>query len=138
MRQSGHLAGATLGLFLGFALALPVIFVSLLLLSDPFQPTLARWLLLVAVLLPEAVALSFAFPRLEGEMAAGVSALALGMAWKVVSLAVAISNVPLSLGWSEASRYYYASLFSALSCMECRRPFLCSIRAATCFSPFRS
>ncbi len=36
-----------------------------------------------------------------------------GVLAKVVTLSTAISDSPLSLGWSEASRFYYASLFFA-------------------------
>lgn len=37
--------------------------------------------------------------------------LAVGLVGKVVSLSMAVSDTPLSMGWSEASRHYYASLF---------------------------
>jgi hypothetical protein len=39
--------------------------------------------------------------------------LLVGVLAKVVSLSTAISDSPFSLGWSEASRFYYASLFFA-------------------------
>ncbi len=45
--------------------------------------------------------------------ALGLSALGLGAVYRVAIFLPEISTYPFSLGWSEASRYYYASLFYA-------------------------
>ncbi len=67
-------------------------------------------------------------------LAGGV--LMVGLLGKVVSLSMAISDTPLSMGWSEASRFYYASLFfsekvygsfTSLSVMHPTRYFLQSL-----------
>lgn len=41
------------------------------------------------------------------------SGIALGVAYQIATYVPLVSNYPLSLGWSEASRYYNASLFFA-------------------------
>ncbi|HVN56317.1 MAG TPA: hypothetical protein VMT46_18455 [Anaerolineaceae bacterium] len=47
--------------------------------------------------------------------ALAVTVIAYGVAYQIVSYFPTVNNYPLTLGWSEASRYYYASLFFARS-----------------------
>jgi hypothetical protein len=52
-----------------------------------------------------------AFRGLSWVESAALSALTIGTFYKVIAFLPDISTYPFSLGWSEVSRYYYASLF---------------------------
>ncbi len=54
--------------------------------------------------------LKLALPGLRWGVALAVTLLGIGAVYQVASYIPQVSNFPFSLGWSEASRYYYASL----------------------------
>jgi hypothetical protein len=75
------------------------------------QPGWMHIFLLAALLIPGGWLLKKAWPRLENGMAWLLSALLYGLVYKAACFLPDISSYPFSLSWSEASRYYYASLY---------------------------
>jgi len=67
------------------------------------------WVLII----PGAEILRSFKPQVSWPAAAAGAALLIGTIYRLGLLAQEISTYPFSLGWSEASRYYYASLFFA-------------------------
>ncbi len=65
----------------------------------------------VVLILAGGLLLYFNSPRLGWGMAGLLTALGYGLVYKAACFLPDISSYPFSLGWSEASRYYYASLF---------------------------
>lgn len=93
------------------AVALPVGMAACLLTNGELQTGCARMLVYTCVVIAEALLLSVALPGIGGRLAVGLAIVTPAVAWKVTSFLPALSTSPFSLGWSEASRYYYASLF---------------------------
>lgn len=79
------------------------------LLSNFWWRALVFWL----VALAGAAILHARAPERGGWYALGASALVYGAAYRAATFLPDISTYPFSLTWSEASRYYYASLFFA-------------------------
>ena len=77
------------------------------------QPGWMHVLLFAAMILPAGWLLHRAWPRPGGGMAWLLTALAYGLVYKIACFLPDISAYPFSLSWSEASRYYYASLYLA-------------------------
>jgi hypothetical protein len=75
------------------------------------QTTWARGGIFLAVGILGAVVLNPAQPGFNWPSALVAAILVYGAVYKVASFIPDISTYPFSLGWSEASRYYYASLF---------------------------
>jgi hypothetical protein len=75
------------------------------------QATWARGGIFLTVALLGAVVLNPARPEFNWRSALAAAILFYGAVYKVASFIPDISTYPFSLGWSEASRYYYASLF---------------------------
>jgi hypothetical protein len=92
---------------------LPLATAAVLLTVTDFEPLCARGLIYVITVVVEAVLLSLAAPGLRSGTVAGLALLAPAVVWKVASFVPSLSTSPFSLGWSEASRYYYASLFDS-------------------------
>ncbi|MCX6071825.1 MAG: hypothetical protein NTU91_13380 [Chloroflexi bacterium] len=97
-----------------FLMLLPVLpLLTMVVAVKAFEPASLRivawWLLslLGAFLLPEVGGRPSALGRLA------LAGIVIGVAFQVAGYLPAISSYPLSLGWSEASRYYNASLFFA-------------------------
>ncbi len=67
--------------------------------------------LFASFILASGLMLKTAWPRLGRGMAWLITALGYGLIYKTACFLPEISNYPFSLGWSEASRYYYASLY---------------------------
>ena len=86
-----------------------------LLTVEGLQSGCARMLFYVDAVIVEAVLLGLALPAVSHRVTAGLAIVLPALTWKVVSFATALSTAPFSLGWSEASRYYYASLFASSS-----------------------
>ena len=116
LENSLHASGASLGRLGGvlFLLLLPVLpLLTTVLAAKTFEPLSLRivawWLLslLGAFLLLGVCESSSALGRLA------FSGVLIGVVFQAAGYLPAISTYPLSLGWSEASRYYNASLFFA-------------------------
>jgi hypothetical protein len=75
------------------------------------QPGWMHLFLFAMILLPGGWLLKMAWPRLGRGMAWLLSALGYGLAYKAACFLPDISSYPFSLSWSEASRFYYASLY---------------------------
>lgn len=86
----------------------------------------ARLSILWLVSLTAAVFLRAAFPTLEGAKAFLLVMLGIMVVYKAAGFIPEVNNYPLTLGWSESSRYYYASLFFSQSLygQDFARPFL--------------
>jgi hypothetical protein len=97
------------------AVLLPVAMAAGWLAFEGLQSGCARMLFYLLVVTMEAVLLSLALPSVGQRVTAGLAIVLPAVAWKVASYAAALSTAPFSLGWSEASRYYYASLFASSS-----------------------
>jgi len=67
--------------------------------------------LFVLLAVPGSFLLKVARPSLRWGMAVLLNALAFGLAYKIAVFLPEISTYPFSLGWSEGSRFYYASLY---------------------------
>jgi hypothetical protein len=67
--------------------------------------------LFALIFLPGGWLLKAAWPRLGRGMAWLLSALGYGLVYKAACFLPDVSSYPFSLSWSEASRYYYASLY---------------------------
>ncbi len=91
--------------------ALPIVMAAAFLGNQDFQTGYARGLVFCCALVFEWLALAAAMPQLNGFGAAALAVVVLPATWKAAAFASSLSASPLSLGWSEASRYYYASLF---------------------------
>jgi len=75
------------------------------------QAASVRLLLYISVAVLGAALLRLALPTVHLGVVIGLGIVAPAVVWKVVGFASALSASPFTLGWSEASRYYYASLF---------------------------
>lgn len=75
------------------------------------QPASVRLLLYINVAVLGAALLRLALPTVHLGVVIGLGIIAPAVMWKLMSFASALSVSPFALGWSEASRYYYASLF---------------------------
>jgi len=73
----------------------------------------ARLMLLSASVLLGGVGIASVWPEHEGWAALAASALITGVGLILLQYLPGISTYPFSLGWSEASRYYYGSLLFA-------------------------
>ncbi|MCJ7512424.1 MAG: hypothetical protein MUO23_05580, partial [Anaerolineales bacterium] len=100
------LAGIAAGL-------LPLAMTAALLTFEDYQPGCARGLVYACVVVLEALLLAAAFPGLRSEATLAMALIGPAVVWKVAAFVPAISTTPFSMGWSEASRYYYASLFDS-------------------------
>ena len=84
-----------------------------------FPGAIQRWMqpswmhigVFALLILAGGLLLYFNSPRLGWGMAGLLTALGYGLVYKAACFLPDISSYPFSLGWSEASRYYYASLF---------------------------
>jgi hypothetical protein len=77
-----------------------------------FFPDLAHRLpVFVLLALPGGLLLHSAFARLDFMQAAAFSSLILASGYRAVLFLPEVTNYPFSMGWSETSRYYFASLF---------------------------
>jgi hypothetical protein len=83
------------------------------------QPALVAFLLLTLV---GSILARLYAPRYNLFQTTLFAALIYGTTWKIASLIPDISAYPFSLGWSETSRYYYASLFLSNSIYGLRVP----------------
>jgi len=70
-----------------------------------------RLLIFVLSVLGAAVALKVLNPSRDVSLVLVAAALAVAMVYKIAIVSQNVSTYPFSLGWSEGSRYYYASLF---------------------------
>jgi hypothetical protein len=75
------------------------------------QPGWMHVVLFAALALLGGPLLKAAWPRLGWGMAGLLTALSYGLVYKAAAFLPDISSYPFSLSWSEASRYYYASLY---------------------------
>lgn len=75
------------------------------------QPGLMHVFLFTPFILAGGLLFKMAWSRLGRGMALLITALGYGLVYKAACFLPEISNYPFSLGWSEASRYYYASLY---------------------------
>ena len=75
------------------------------------QPGWMHLAVFAALLLPGGWLLKIAWPRLGWGMTWLLSALFFGLVYKAACFLPDISSYPFSLSWSEASRYYYGSLY---------------------------
>jgi hypothetical protein len=105
-RRARRLAGAG-------AVLLPIGMAACLLTLGELQTGCTRMLVYLCAVIPEAALLTVAIPSLRHEVAVGLAIVVPAVVWRVASFLPALSTSPLSLGWSEASRYYYASLFNS-------------------------
>ncbi len=99
-------------LFILFALDL--IFFSFLALGPVgyrLVSTLPRLVMLVSITLVGAGILKAMLPRSGWAFLLAATLVGVGAVYQVASYIPQVSTYPFSLGWSEASRYYYASLF---------------------------
>ncbi len=80
--------------------------------QDPVLTTILFYWLAWWVLLLAAGALKVAL-RTRWQAGFAAAALGMGLAYEVYNRLQAVTNYPFSLGWSETSRYFYASLFFA-------------------------
>jgi hypothetical protein len=76
-----------------------------------FEPESRRFLLFGALSVGGGLLLKLAYRQISAWLAVVAAALAAGSLYRLAVFLPEISTYPLSLGWSEASRYYYASLF---------------------------
>lgn len=102
---------------LGPALLVLIVVGWLTLVYGPWGRWVSLWLLRALAFWLAALAGAWTLDRpgrgLGGRLAA--SGLALGLAHRIAAFLPDVSTYPLSMGWSEASRYYYASLLFARS-----------------------
>jgi hypothetical protein len=75
------------------------------------QPGWMHGILLVLMVLLGTPLIKATVPGMGWGMASMLTALVYGLAYKIALFLPEISSYPFSLSWSEASRYYYASLF---------------------------
>ena len=80
---------------------------------DWLQPGWMHVLVFTAIVLPAGWLLYYSWPRAGRGMAWLLTALAYGLVYKTACFLPEITSYPFSLSWSEASRYYYASLYLA-------------------------
>jgi hypothetical protein len=95
------------------AVLLPIGMAACFLTLGDLQTGCTRMLVYICVVILEAALLTVALPAVRPEVAVGLGIVAPAVFWKVASFVPALSTSPMSLGWSEASRYYYASLFKS-------------------------
>lgn len=84
-------------------------------LAGTFEPLWVRAVVMVVLSAAEAALLKLAFGRLGWIEALAAGFITQGLAYRLALFLPELSTSPLSLGWSEASRYYYASLYLAKS-----------------------
>ncbi len=101
-------------------------------LTKAFEPASMRIVLWWLLTLTGAVALLGLRTRNHFYTLVAFSGVALAVAYQVAGYLPSISTYPLSLGWSEASRYYNASLFFARRMYGEAVPCRSSTQAATC------
>jgi hypothetical protein len=108
MRRQRWLAWMTLA-------ALPLALPGLLMgpLGRHFPEVLVRLLLAVALALVAAPALQAVHSGLDRRTGFLAAALLIGLGYRLALFIPELSTYPFTLTWSEASRYYYASLFFA-------------------------
>jgi hypothetical protein len=75
------------------------------------QPGWMHVFLFVVIFLAGGLLLKMSWPRLGRGMSWLITALGYGLIYKAACFLPDISSYPFSLSWSEASRYYYASLY---------------------------
>jgi hypothetical protein len=78
-----------------------------------FQTTWARLLIFSILVIVGAIFIKPVRPALGWASALALALLTYGVVYKIAAFIPEISTYPFSLGWSEASRYYYASTFLA-------------------------
>lgn len=66
------------------------------------------WLVIIG-----SIALRALYPDLTNRRAAAAISLCIVFVYQIATLFTQVNDYPFSLGWSETSRYYYASLFAA-------------------------
>lgn len=81
------------------------------LLGNVFRPLAARWLLFALSSLSVALGIKLARMKTSWPLSLAASAIIVGIAYQLGYWAQGVNAYPFSLGWSEVSRYYYASLF---------------------------
>jgi hypothetical protein len=111
LKSTKFLGLGKIGLIILYALDL--IFFSFLALGpvgDRLDTTQPRLVVLGLITLVGAVLFKVIRPRYSWAVAFVVTLLGVGAIYQVASFLPQVSTYPLSLGWSEASRYYYASL----------------------------
>jgi hypothetical protein len=86
------------------------------------QPSWMHTGVFAVLILAGSLLLYFNSPRLGWGIAGLLTALGYGLVYKAACFLPDISSYPFSLGWSEASRYYYASLFLSESLYGVRAP----------------
>jgi hypothetical protein len=86
------------------------------------QPGWMHVLAFLVIILPGGWLLKTAWPRLGKGFAWLLTALSYGLIYKAACFLPDISNYPFSLSWSEASRYYYASLYLSESIYGVQAP----------------
>jgi hypothetical protein len=116
-RLGRRLGRAAWAVWLGSILLLPVLALGGW--ERFFQPLWVRAALLWLLGLTAASLLEMGRSQAAGLLA---SLLAAGAVYQAATQLPGISNYPLSLGWSEASRYYYASLYLSDSIYGFRAP----------------
>jgi len=95
------------------AVLLPLGMAACLMTNGELQTGCARMLVYTCTVIPEALLLSVALPGIGARLAVGLAIVTPAVAWTVASFLPVLSTSPFALGWSEASRYYYASLFAS-------------------------
>ncbi len=106
LRAFPRLGGVLFGLSL---LALPVLFMGPI--GRLFTPYFIRLLAFGALLPAGAALLSGPWPAAPASVRLATAALAYGAVYRLATFYPDLSTYPLSMGWSETSRYYYGSLF---------------------------
>jgi hypothetical protein len=76
-----------------------------------FQALWTRLLVFSFLVLLGSISIKPVYPSWTWKSALATSILAYGFVYKIAAFIPDISTYPFSLGWSEASRYYYASIF---------------------------
>jgi hypothetical protein len=79
--------------------------------GDTFVDIFPRLLMYILAVLVASVALKGLIPRKSYLLMLATSAIGLVLIHELIILFQAVSTYPFSMGWSEVSRYYYASLF---------------------------
>jgi hypothetical protein len=105
-------AGLRIGLIILYALTL-VSFSYLVLapVGVHLEKSLPRLAVLALITLVGAAILKAVLPQRSWAISLIVTLLGVGAVYQVASYIPQVSTYPFSIGWSEASRYYYASLF---------------------------
>ena len=80
-------------------------------LSSYFGTTWTRLALFSVLAILGAIVLKAARPGLSWKLSTSAAVLFFGVVYRAAAFIPELSTYPFSLGWSEASRYYYASLF---------------------------